>query len=332
MHNNRFQKKPVEHYETKVSNTTLVSVIVMAYNHEKYILRCINSILKQETNFNFEIIIGEDNSNDQTRAICKNLADTYPKQIRLFLNDRANVVYYNDMPSGRFNFYYCLKNVESKYIALCDGDDYWIDDYKLQKQVNLIDSNNNCSYVFTRKKNINLSEKLTTEKKYNLPDFFDLHTLLKKNIMPSTQTIIFKKNALPKKFPDFFWGAFNGDWVLLFLLTHKKTIGFIDDFTAVYREGVGVISKTPMSLKMLNSIKTNKILNEFTNYEYDYHLGNFSWHFQNIAIDYYIKKKYLNFTYFFFRSILFSINFKKFSNKHSLIHFIKSIIKKRYIE
>ena len=110
--------KEVMEYNSKVSKKSLVSVVVVTYQHEKYIRECLDGILQQKTNFPFEIIIGEDQSSDGTREICKEYADKYPEKIRLFLHSRENVIYINGNATGRYNFLECLKSSTGN-ILLC---------------------------------------------------------------------------------------------------------------------------------------------------------------------------------------------------------------------
>ena len=138
----QYQKVPVEHYPHKVKNKPLVSVCVMTYQHKKYIKDCLDGILMQKTDFPFEILLGEDASTNGTREICLEYAKKYSDKIRLFLHKRENNIKYNGNPSGKFNFLYNLFNSKAKYIALCEGDDYWNDPRKLQKQVDILEKNN----------------------------------------------------------------------------------------------------------------------------------------------------------------------------------------------
>ena len=121
----------------------LVSVHVITYQHVNYIEQCLNSILMQKTNFVYEIVIGEDQSSDGTREICIKYADKYPGKIRLFLRDREQTAIYDE--AGKFikslNGTLTIRSCRGKYIALCEGDDYWTDPYKLQKQVDLLENN-----------------------------------------------------------------------------------------------------------------------------------------------------------------------------------------------
>ena len=118
-----------------MNETPVVSVCVVTYQHKDFIRSCLDGILMQKTNFPFEIILGEDESTDGTREICKAYAEKYPDKIKLFLRSRKDVIYINQHATGRFNFMENLKAARGKYIAFCEGDDYWIDEYKLQKQV-----------------------------------------------------------------------------------------------------------------------------------------------------------------------------------------------------
>lgn len=124
----------------------IVSVCVQTYNHEKYIKECLDGILMQQTSFPYEIILGEDESDDSTREICTEYANEFPDKIKLFLRTRKDVIYINGNPTGRYNFIENLKACTGKYIALCEGDDYWTDPLKLQKQVDFLEAN--CDYFF----------------------------------------------------------------------------------------------------------------------------------------------------------------------------------------
>ena len=125
-----------------------VSVCVQTYNHSNYIKECLDSILAQKVDFDLEVLLGEDDSTDDTRAICKEYALKYPNIIKLFLHDRKNVIYINNRATGRYNFMYNLKYANGKYLAFCEGDDYWTDPYKLQKQVDFLEAEASFSLCF----------------------------------------------------------------------------------------------------------------------------------------------------------------------------------------
>lgn len=119
--------------KNKISNSEdiLVSVCVITYGHERYISQALDSILMQEVNFNYEIIVGEDCSPDGTREILKNYEKKYP---HIF-----NMVYRDGNLGGRLNALDLNWRCRGKYIAVLEGDDFWTDKKKLQKQVDLLE-------------------------------------------------------------------------------------------------------------------------------------------------------------------------------------------------
>lgn len=123
-----------------VQGSPLLSVCVQTYQHAPYIRECLDGVLMQETSFPFELILGEDESNDGTREICQEYAERYPEKIRLFLRRREDVIEIEGFPTGRFNFISNLKASRGKYVAICEGDDYWTDKNKLEKQIQSIES------------------------------------------------------------------------------------------------------------------------------------------------------------------------------------------------
>ena len=121
--------------------TPLVSVIVTTYNHEPYLADALEAILSQECDFGVEIIVGEDCSRDNTLGVCKSFADRYPNKITL-ITSTENV-------GWRRNYRRCVESAKGKYIAFCDGDDYWCDKNRLTEQVALMEQNPNIGLCYT---------------------------------------------------------------------------------------------------------------------------------------------------------------------------------------
>lgn len=131
----------------------LVSVCIITYNHEKYIKRCIESVMMQKTNFKFEVIIGEDCSTDGTAAAVREMEGLYPDIIR--------PIYHRSNVGGASNAYqYCYPMLTGKYIAICEGDDFWTDPYKLQKQVDYLETHPDISICFHRVNNVDESDRV----------------------------------------------------------------------------------------------------------------------------------------------------------------------------
>lgn len=123
-----------------MGKTPLVSVCMITYNHEAFISEAIESVLMQQTDFPFELIIGEDISPDHTRSICEAYQAKYPDVVRLLPSEK-NI-------GLQQNFIEVLFSVRGKYIALLDGDDFWTDPHKLQKQVDFLEKNEAYGMVF----------------------------------------------------------------------------------------------------------------------------------------------------------------------------------------
>lgn len=139
------------------SSEILVSVCCITYNHEKYVRECLNGFAMQKTNFNYEILIYDDASTDKTQDILKEFQTKYPEKVKLFL---AKENQYKKGANGKGGFRKALcPLISGKYVAFCEGDDYWIDPYKLQKQVDALESNPNCTFCAHRVKVENQNEK-----------------------------------------------------------------------------------------------------------------------------------------------------------------------------
>ena len=141
----------------------LVSVCLITYNHASHIAQAIDSVLSQKTHFEFEILIGDDESSDGTSEIVLDYHNRNPKKIRLFPHRREDVIYINGRATGRWNFFDTLSHAKGKYVAFLEGDDYWIDPLKLQKQVDVMEAHSEYAVCGHWVININESGKLLEE-------------------------------------------------------------------------------------------------------------------------------------------------------------------------
>lgn len=131
--------------------TPLLSIVTITYNHEPYIAKTIEGVLMQQVNFPIEYIIAEDCSTDRTRKICEEYVAKYPKLINLLPSDH-NL-------GAKENEYRAMKTARGKYIAFCEGDDYWTDPLKLQKQVDFLEAHPDYSVTFHRCRHYNVVNK-----------------------------------------------------------------------------------------------------------------------------------------------------------------------------
>lgn len=121
-----------------------VSVHMITYGHELYIKQAIESVLMQETNFDFELFIADDCSPDKTPEVVESILNNHPQAFRIkYHRHKKNI-------GMKANGLYALDQCLGKYIAFCEGDDYWTDPHKLQKQVDFLENNTNYSICWTK--------------------------------------------------------------------------------------------------------------------------------------------------------------------------------------
>lgn len=229
-----------------------VSVCIMTYNHANYITQAIESVIAQQTNFAFEIIIGEDQSTDGTREIVLSFKDKYPAITKVFLHDYpADYIRVN----GRNNLVNNLKNASGKYIALLEGDDYWTDPQKLQKQVDFLDSHSSFSAVFHRADWLEYG--VLFPKAYGPPlvkEFYTVDDFLEHSNFIPTCSVMFRRSLIAS-FPDWYFKCPFGDLPLHIMNALHGAIGYIDISMAVYRlhEGGLYTSRSEIN-KQINNL------------------------------------------------------------------------------
>jgi glycosyltransferase involved in cell wall biosynthesis len=204
-----------------------LTVILLTYNHEKFISQAIASVLSQQTNFQYEIVIIEDFSTDSTREIVQDYKQRYPEKIKLILADSNK----NDNVAWA----QAIKSSQAKYIALLDGDDYWLSPLKLQNQVDFLDKNTECSACFHSSRHIYEDSSLLpydsrspqNQKRFKTKD------LLLVNFIPTCSTVF--RHNYQKGFPNWFYGLYASDTVTHLLNSQHGDIGYIDEVLGVTR-------------------------------------------------------------------------------------------------
>jgi glycosyltransferase involved in cell wall biosynthesis len=215
----------------------LVSVCVSTYQHEKYIAQCLDSILMQKTNFPFEVIIGEDESDDGTREICRNYAEDHQDRIRLFLRSRKDVISICGIPTGRYNTLETMKSARGTFIARCEGDDYWTDPRKLQKQIDFFADSPTIVMAGHKARIISDQEY----KDYGLLPADDQNTYLNPKTVVirgggyfATNSVMFSKKLIDP-IPQWFYEFPVLDEALNLIAIENGTIGFINEVMSIYR-------------------------------------------------------------------------------------------------
>ncbi|WP_261989925.1 glycosyltransferase [Hymenobacter puniceus] len=222
----------------------MLSVCCITYNHEKFLAQAIESVLMQETDFPVELVIGEDCSTDATRQIALDYQKRYPDRIRLLLPETNLGV--------MGNFLGTLEACTGTYIALLEGDDYWTDPHKLQRQVDILKRHSNCTTCIHDAEefmdNNSIPPRLFSEKFSGvLPatehEFTQGDIALHGWFIP-TASMVFRRTAL---FPIPAWvkDAFSGDYSLHLLLTRTGNIYYLPDVMSRYRlHAGGIMSAT----------------------------------------------------------------------------------------
>ena len=247
-----------------INKKPLVSIICFAYNHEKFIKDAIEGFLIQKTTFPFEIIIHDDASTDCTPNIIKEYEQNNPELFKPIYQKENQA----SKEKGRVSKI-CFNAVRGEYIALCEGDDYWTDPLKLQKQVDFLEANPAYSMCGAQAKclvinqdNQEFSGGFLTNKKEVLTtlDFLSGYPM-------HTSTVLLRKSML--QMPDWLTNVKNGDVTLFSLLSENGPAFFMNKPVSVYRvTGTGVWSSASIETRYYAFKNTVNYLNKHFNGKY----------------------------------------------------------------
>jgi glycosyltransferase involved in cell wall biosynthesis len=216
----------------------LVSVCIQTYQHAPFIRECLESVIDQVTNFPFEIIIGEDDSTDGTREFCLDFAGKYPDRVRLFLRSENDKIYIDGEKTGRYNFIENLKAARGKYIATLDGDDFWLDSDKLQKQADFMESHENCALSFhsTTEWQLHRESPERTNRVVVFKKFFSIEELMDVTgrLTLHTSNVMFRRNAI-HFIPSWFYEVPFLDVALFAYTGSQGEVGYVPGLRSVYR-------------------------------------------------------------------------------------------------
>ena len=262
----KYQKTPVVEYQNKVSQNPLVSVCVMTYQQVDYISKCLDGILMQQTNFDFEILVGEDASSDGTRDICIEYAKKYPDKIKLFLHSRENNIQVYGKPTPKFNSTYNSYAARGKYIAHCEGDDFWTDSLKLQKQVDFLELNNDYGMIYSDiimiDENDNIINSTDFHKKIKslYKSGFIFWELLEGNFI-NNLTVCFKKDLF-LDYLERFGEEFAYDYRWWLHISSYTKIKYIDEKWAHYRfHNLGISRSSDFFVKRVPLVQQSGLVN-----------------------------------------------------------------------
>lgn len=248
-----------------MNDEILVTISCITYNHEKFIGQAIESFLMQKTNFKFEVIIHDDASTDKTQEIIKKYEKKYPNIIKPIYQKE------NQYSQGKKISLIINEKIKGKYVALCEGDDYWTDPYKLQKQVEYMEKNPDCGMCFHTVDEYDEKKKkiIGQVKPYNS----DKIVLTEEIIMGDggflgTNSIMYRAENM-REFPKFYLECSVGDYPIQILHSTKKYAYFMTESMSAWRVNIG----NSWTDKNLDNIKQKelrkdliKMLREFNKY------------------------------------------------------------------
>lgn len=253
-----------EHRTTPVK----VTVLVMTYNHIRFIEQALQSVLRQQTNFPYEILISEDCSTDGTRELVIDYQHRFPEKIRLLLSEKnlhSNAVVARGIDAAR-----------GQYTALLDGDDYWTSDSKLQKQADFLDAHPECSICFHNAQVVHEdgSKPPWNWVPANQKPFSDIDDMWRGNFIPTCSTLY--RNGLFGKVPGWYGNyfvtgsLFITDWPLHLLHAGHGRIGYIDEVMGAYRyHRGGIYSGYSEHEKLEHTLKFYRSMNELLERRYE---------------------------------------------------------------
>lgn len=230
----------------RIDNSPLVSICCITFNHAPYIKDCLDGFLNQKTNFKYEILIHDDASSDGTERIIKEYETLFPeivKPIYQIENQYSKGIAINKA----FNY----TRAKGKYIAICEGDDYWIDPLKLQKQVDFLEANPNCGLVATdfdiwHQYNRKIEKSIFVNQPTDFPIYKNFEDFLLGAGFMAPCTWVFRTELAPrsKKLRT------DGSFALLLDIYAKSEVHVLPDTTTVYRKLKESASHSKSIIKM----------------------------------------------------------------------------------
>lgn len=216
------------------SNQVVVSVIMITYNQEDTIDEAVRGVLSQKTEFGYELIIADDASTDSTPEHVSKWAAMYPDRV-VAIRRRGNL-------GLQRNFLDALSRVRGRYIAICEGDDWWCSSRKLARQVSHMESNPNCAVCFHRVVNYYEDDGTMSLSGGGIAPRLTLADLARANVITNL-SVMYRRSAFPGTIPDWVSELRLFDYALHMLFASSGEIHYLSQPMAVYRQrGAGIWS------------------------------------------------------------------------------------------
>lgn len=220
-----------------------LSIVVLTYNHEKFIQKSLSSILEQKVNFEYEVLVIDDGSSDNTNRIVRELADKHPQ---------INLITSTENKGVRNSVFEAFENLKGEYLAVLDGDDYWCNSNKLQTQIDFLESNPDFVGTFHDAEIINEvvngNKYFDVQKTYSQRYFFNeivygSEFIGRKFIIPSS-SLVMRTESFVKLNLNLFHDNLSLEWKLLVMTLRGEKMKFFNEIWSVYRNHDTGISKS----------------------------------------------------------------------------------------
>jgi glycosyltransferase involved in cell wall biosynthesis len=244
-------------------NIPLCAVFMITYNQEAFVAQAIESVMAQQTTFPYLLVIGEDASTDSTPEICKSLSQKYPGKILLQANKENKGMLNNAM-----QVYKACYASGAKYVAMIEGDDYWTDENKIQKQVNFLEANPGYTICFHETMLLKDGiEHPMLGLEHNTT--FEISDLIRRNFIP-TVSAVFRVHDFLNRLDAKFANLLVGDWAMHLMNAARGDIYYLSDNMAVYRvHGGGSWSAMSPRAAFKKYLRVMDNLNHYFEYKYD---------------------------------------------------------------
>jgi len=239
--------------------TPLVSVCCLAYNHAPYIRQCLDGFMMQKCDFPFEVLIHDDASTDGTADVIREYEAKYPDIIKPIYQTENQ--YSKGVGVTRV---YQFPRAKGKYIALCEGDDYWTDPNKLQRQVDFLEAHEDVSMCFHDAKTIDIDgNNKGNHRRYSKDQYVPIEDMiLNGGGFCPTASLVFRTKYIKSGYPDFCQNFYVGDYPLQLYLLAKGKVYYFDNEMSVYRTEVPG-SYSQAFLKIDYSLHMERIIARF---------------------------------------------------------------------
>lgn len=220
----------------KQEEPILVAIRCTVYNHEPYLRDCLDGFVMQKTNFRFVAVVHDDCSTDNSVAIIREYAEKYPDIIKPIYETENQYSKYDGSLGRIMNA--AIDATGAKYIALCEGDDYWTDPYKLQKQVDFMEAHLKYVACFHNSRVFN-GYRFGLFNSLNESHYPSTEDIIMRRWFISTQSLMYRNIKIV--YPQWTQGVVNGDYLLELMLAKKGKFYYMDDIMSVYRvQGQGI--------------------------------------------------------------------------------------------